>query len=318
MLPDLPVRVPLQQLRQRRGARPDPAGGARRLLRRSTVRLTRERRLGRTDGHGNDSTPATRTLISPASAAHRAAGKIIYWTVLTVVVVVFTLVFLGPLYWMVTGGAQVAAGIVADPADAVPAQPPPRAPTPRRGTQLRLGAAAVEHALYAFGALAVPARLRRRRRRTRCPSCGPIFGNVVLGMMLATLMIPATRAGPPAVPDRAEPAALALATCSNTPWAIWLPAVANAFNIFLLKRFFDSIPNDLLTRPPMDGAGAAAHAVVDRAADVPADPRGRLDLRDHHGLEGLPLAAARACPAPQRDAERRHQHRSPPTCRTTL
>ena len=26
----------------------------------------------------------------------------------------------------------------------------------------------------------------------------------------------------------------------NTPLALWLPAAANAFNIFLLKRFFDS------------------------------------------------------------------------------
>jgi multiple sugar transport system permease protein len=41
----------------------------------------------------------------------------------------------------------------------------------------------------------------------------------------------------------------------NTPWAIWLPAVSNAFNIFLLKRFFDSIPNDMLQAAEIDGAG---------------------------------------------------------------
>ena len=35
----------------------------------------------------------------------------------------------------------------------------------------------------------------------------------------------------------------------GTPWAIWLPSVANAFNIFLLKRFFDSIPRTT-SRPP--------------------------------------------------------------------
>ena len=40
----------------------------------------------------------------------------------------------------------------------------------------------------------------------------------------------------------------------NTPWAIWLPAVANGFNIFLLKRFFDSIPRELLGPPQIDGA----------------------------------------------------------------
>ena len=38
------------------------------------------------------------------------------------------------------------------------------------------------------------------------------------------------------------------------PGGIWLPVVANAFNIFLLKRFFDPIPAELIERPRSDGA----------------------------------------------------------------
>jgi multiple sugar transport system permease protein len=41
----------------------------------------------------------------------------------------------------------------------------------------------------------------------------------------------------------------------GSPAAIWLPAVANAFNIFLLKRFFDSIPRDYIDAAQIDGAG---------------------------------------------------------------
>ena len=41
----------------------------------------------------------------------------------------------------------------------------------------------------------------------------------------------------------------------DSPWVIWLPAVTNAFNIFLLKRFFDSIPDDLMAAAAIDGAG---------------------------------------------------------------
>jgi multiple sugar transport system permease protein len=42
----------------------------------------------------------------------------------------------------------------------------------------------------------------------------------------------------------------------NTPWVIWLPSVAsNAFSIVLLKRFFDSIPAELLAAASIDGAG---------------------------------------------------------------
>ena len=40
----------------------------------------------------------------------------------------------------------------------------------------------------------------------------------------------------------------------GSPEAIWLPSVANAFNIFLLKRFFDSIPAELLAAAAIDGA----------------------------------------------------------------
>ncbi len=41
----------------------------------------------------------------------------------------------------------------------------------------------------------------------------------------------------------------------NTPAAIWLPAAANAFNIYLLKRFFDQIPDELIDAAKIDGAG---------------------------------------------------------------
>jgi multiple sugar transport system permease protein len=41
----------------------------------------------------------------------------------------------------------------------------------------------------------------------------------------------------------------------NTPWALWLPGAANAFNVYVLKRFFDRIPNDLLESAVIDGAG---------------------------------------------------------------
>ncbi len=37
-------------------------------------------------------------------------------------------------------------------------------------------------------------------------------------------------------------------------WAFWLPAGANAFNILLLKTFFDGIPDDLIDAATIDGA----------------------------------------------------------------
>jgi multiple sugar transport system permease protein len=81
----------------------------------------------------------------------------------------------------------------------------------------------------------------------------PVLGNAIFALMLVTLMIPATVL---LVPQYLTVANLPLLHINliGTPEAIWLPSVANAFNIFLLKRFFDSIPDELLAAAAIDGA----------------------------------------------------------------
>jgi multiple sugar transport system permease protein len=41
----------------------------------------------------------------------------------------------------------------------------------------------------------------------------------------------------------------------NTWWAVWLPPAANAFNVLIVKRFFDALPGELFEAAKMDGAG---------------------------------------------------------------
>ncbi len=77
----------------------------------------------------------------------------------------------------------------------------------------------------------------------------PAFGALILGGILATLMVPAQAL---VVPKYLTVADLGLL---NDPLAIWLPAVANAFNLYLLKRFFDQLPRDVLEAAEIDGAG---------------------------------------------------------------
>ena len=92
----------------------------------------------------------------------------------------------------------------------------------------------------------------------------------------------------------------------NTPWVIWLPAVTNAFNIFLLKRFFDSIPEDLMAAAAIDGAGPL------RTLWSIILPMSRpiigvvVDLLGHRRVEGLPLADAGRAVAGHEDGQRRH------------
>ena len=191
-----------------------------------------------------------RTLVSPL-ALRTPHGRVVYWAILTVVVVGFTGAFVFPLYWMVTGAlkspdelAQIPPSFFPDSFDlGVYAD---------AWNQLQLGTFLKNTVLYAGGAwlftLAVDVTAAYALSKLR-----PIFGKVILGAMLATLMIPPMVLLLPTYLTVKDLPILHL-DLLNTPWAIWLPAAANGFFVFLLKRFFDSIPRELLEAAEIDGA----------------------------------------------------------------
>jgi multiple sugar transport system permease protein len=194
---------------------------------------------------------ANRTLISPARLT-RTGGKRVYRLLVVVVVVVFSIAFLGPLYWQVTGGLKSGAEIAQVPPTLFPKHP--QLGNYRDAwTALTLGRLLFNTVWYAFGALAfqlvfdVSAAYAFSKLRPR-------LGNVILGMMLITLMIPSTVL---IIPQYVTVIDLPIVHWHmlNSPWVIWLPSVTNAFNIFLLKRFFDSIPDEFLQAAAIDGAG---------------------------------------------------------------
>ncbi|WP_328563982.1 carbohydrate ABC transporter permease [Streptomyces coelicoflavus] len=193
---------------------------------------------------------STRTLISPAQLA-RPRGKRLYWVVFGLVVALFTVVFLGPMYWMVSSGFKNTQEAVQTPPTLVPESFEPDNYS-QAWNVMDLASLLGNTLFYAFGALAfqlvfdVAAAYSLSKLR-------PVFGKAILGLMLATLMIPATVL---VVPQYLTVLDVPIfeRNLLNTPWAIWLPSVTNAFNIFLLKRFFDSIPRELLDAASMDGA----------------------------------------------------------------
>jgi multiple sugar transport system permease protein len=69
---------------------------------------------------------------------------------------------------------------------------------------------------------------------------------------------------------------------------------ASAFNVIIVKRFFDNLPREIFEAARIDGAGPFALFWRNRPADVETDPRRRLGLRSVGLLEGLPLADARS------------------------
>ncbi|MEU1669053.1 carbohydrate ABC transporter permease [Streptomyces sparsogenes] len=194
---------------------------------------------------------STRTLVSPATLA-RPRGRAVYWTVFAGIVVLFALAFLFPVYWMVTGAAKSPDEVARTPPTLVPshwrlsgytdAWELMQLPTHLWNTVVQAAGAWLFQLVFCTAAAYALAKLK------------PAFGKVILGGILATLMVPAQAL---VVPKYLTVADLPLLHTSllNDPLAIWLPAVANAFNLYLLKRFFDQIPRDVLEAAEIDGAG---------------------------------------------------------------
>jgi multiple sugar transport system permease protein len=193
----------------------------------------------------------TRTLISSMQLA-RPKGKLAYRVTLTVFIVGFGVIFLFPLYWMVTNGIKSTSEVIQSPPTFLPHSVNWSNFT-TAWSNLDLGHLMTNTLYYAIGALAfqlvfdVSAAYALSKLR-------PALGNIVLFAMLTTLMIPATVLAIPAFLTVLNMPFLHI-NLTNSPWAIWLPSVANGFSIFLLKRFFDAVPEELIQAAAIDGAG---------------------------------------------------------------
>ena len=182
-----------------------------------------------------------RTLIAPgrSRAGHTVA--------LVVTAVVLTAVFVVPLVWVVLSAMKPAAELARVPPTVLPETWVP-------GTYaeawdlMDLGRYFRNTLVVAVGtwavqlAVDVPAAYALSRLR-------PVLGGGILGAMLVTLMMPASVL---LVPTYLTISDLGLL---NNPLSLWLLGAANAFTVFLLKRFFDQLPVEVLEAARIDGAG---------------------------------------------------------------
>ena len=170
-----------------------------------------------------------------------------YWIVLAGTLVLFTAAFLLPLVWVLIGAFKPPAELAQQPPTILPQTWEPGAYVDA-WNYMDLGRFFLNTFVVAIGAWAVqmavivPAAYALSKLR-------PIFGNAIMGLMLATLMLPSTAVLVPVYLTLTDLDLL------NNPAGIWLPAAANALNVYLLKRFFDQIPEELLEAARIDGAG---------------------------------------------------------------
>ncbi|SHM89618.1 carbohydrate ABC transporter permease [Cryptosporangium aurantiacum] len=190
-----------------------------------------------------------RTLVSASTLARH---RVLYRVIFGAAVVAFVLAFLFPVYWMVVGALKSPEELVQTPPTLVPSDWQPEnyrdawhtlsLTTHLTNTAVQAAGAWVLQIVFCTLAAYALSRLR------------PVFGQLILGGILATLMVPASALLVPKYLTVVD-VPLVHVNLLNSPLAIWLPAVANAFNLYLLKRFFDQIPSELLEAAEIDGAG---------------------------------------------------------------
>lgn len=198
-----------------------------------------------------------RTLISPW-ALKRKRGRTLYWLVFALVIGLFTLAFVVPLVWMLLGAMKSAPELAKEPPTLLP-------------ERFDVGTYAeawdfMDLARYFMNTVVIVAGAWLLQLAVQVPAAyalsklRPVLGKWILALMLATLMLPASALLVPTYLAITEVPVVEV-NLVNSPAAIWLPAAANAFTIYLLKRFFDQIPTDLIDAARIDGAGSVSTMV---------------------------------------------------------
>jgi multiple sugar transport system permease protein len=82
----------------------------------------------------------------------------------------------------------------------------------------------------------------------------PKYAPILNGLVLATLFIPGIVLLVPLYLTIVHPPIIG-GSMLNNYLAVWLPMAANAFNILLVKRFFDNLPREIFEAAKTDGAG---------------------------------------------------------------
>jgi multiple sugar transport system permease protein len=82
----------------------------------------------------------------------------------------------------------------------------------------------------------------------------PRYARVITALLLVTLFVPAVVLLVPLYVEIVRPP-LIHHSFIDSYWAIWLPAGASAFNVIIVKRFFDNLPREIFEAARIDGAG---------------------------------------------------------------
>lgn len=192
-----------------------------------------------------------RTLVSPLMLK-RPVGRLVYWVVFALLLV-STLVTLGPVYWIFSSALKSSLEIFQTPPTFWPAHPQwsnysnawnvMNFPLYFGNTLVLAGGAVLLQVAVSATAAYALSKLR------------PVGTGIIQFCFFSTLMVPPIAY---LIPQFVSISDLPLIHVSliNTWNGVWLPEAASAFNILVLKSFFDTIPAELTDAARLDGANA--------------------------------------------------------------
>ncbi len=215
-------------------------------------RITRSRRAVRRRASRLADTPSTERSLISRLEWNKPGVRIVYWTIFGLLALL-TLTTLGPLFWMLSGALKSSIDIFRTPPILWPAAPN-WSNFARAWTELNSLLYLGNTAALAVGAVALQLLVSATAAYS-LSKLKPVFSSALLFFFLSTLTVPAVAY---LIPQYLTVVHLPIFGISlvNSWWAIWLPEAANAFNIIVLKSFFDSIPNELIEAAKIDGANA--------------------------------------------------------------
>ncbi|WP_144874519.1 carbohydrate ABC transporter permease [Microbacterium sp. 1.5R] len=200
-----------------------------------------------------DAAPAPRTNISD-SDRRRPVVRVTLAIVQTLVLVALLVAGLGPLVWLALAAVSPTQDLIREPFAFFTSGVVQWENIGIAWERGRIGHYLLNTAVLALGAT-VATLIVSTTAAFVITVLRPKWGKLLSGAILATLFVPGIVALVPLYLTVQKLPVLGVSLL-NTPWAIWLPAAATAFNVLIIARFLESIPADLYDAARIDGAGA--------------------------------------------------------------
>lgn len=200
-----------------------------------------------------DAAPAPRTNISD-SDRRRPVVRVTLAIVQTLVLVALLVAGLGPLVWLALAAVSPTQDLIREPFAFFTSGVVQWENIGIAWERGRIGHYLLNTAVLALGAT-VATLVVSTTAAFVITVLRPKWGKLLSAAILATLFVPGIVALVPLYLTVRELPVLGISLL-NTPWAIWLPAAATAFNVLIIARFLESIPADLYDAARIDGAGA--------------------------------------------------------------